>query len=57
MLVHVLGSSYEPPPELLRLQDVFLGPESYTETGKQKYRCGGQNPFTNLLPLLQVSKQ
>lgn len=54
MLVHMLGPSSGPPPELLGLQVAFLGPKSYTETEKQKYRCGGQNPFTNLLPLLQV---
>lgn len=49
MLAHVFGAVLVWARMLLGLHEVFVGLYFYTGTGKQKYKCGRQNPFISLL--------
>lgn len=55
MLAHVFGSALVRASVLVGFPEAFVGLYSYTGTGKQKYKCGRQNPFISVLLLVQVS--
>lgn len=55
MLAHAFGPAIIWARVLLGLPEAFVGLYSYAGTGKKKYQCGRQNPFIDLLLMVQVS--